>query len=67
MFSFIISTVTIFVIPVTSVNQPIIYLTIHSPIIIIIIVVVVVVVNVVTVIFLIVKSLKIIFKNFYIF
>ena len=50
MFSFIISTAAIIVIPITRVIQPIIVLTVHCRIIIVIV--------------FIVTSLKIIFKNF---
>ena len=58
--SFFISTAGIIVIPITSVIQRIVCLTIHStPITIIIIVV-----NIIIVIVFIVTSLKIIFKNF---
>ena len=60
-FSFIISPAAIIVIPITSVNQPTIYLTLHNPTITIIIIIVVV--NVAIVIVFIVTSLKIIFKS----
>ena len=62
MFSFIISTAAIIVIPITSVIQPIICLTIHNPINTIIIIIIIT--NVVIIIVFIVTSLKIIFKNF---